>query len=524
MNTATIWRSGVISDLGLRRTTNEDRVFADDARGIFLVVDGLGGHAAGEVAAETAVHVIEERMRSFDLEGEAEAPIREAIANANNRICDLARSHSEWQGMACVLTLAVVQEDRLTIGHVGDSRLYLMRDGHLEKLTSDHSPVGEQEDRGLLSETDAMKHPRRNEIFRDVGTRLRAPHDPEFIEIKRFTFYPDGALLLCSDGLSDVLTSEEIAAIVEKYDGAPHQVAEDLIEAANQAGGKDNVSVIFVPGPEFLGSKSQQLIEARPRHAITRPRDEESRWRSILRNVLWLFAGTVLGLVIGSALYQATRPAKQTQAPKVFRRAPLVVNSADSHGIQKALETALPGDTIEVSAGEYLGPLQLKDHVEVIGKAPAQVTLRTDPFTATDAGIAVIARGARNARIEGFRIIADKTHVLRIGVWITNSSVEVTDVEIAGAIEAGIRIDGSSEPKLLANFIHANSGPGVWIKDDGAPWLAGNWISENGRAPNNLHAGIEVDPRARPRFGKNSVIRNGTVNRLVGDSPGEKSK
>ncbi len=121
------------------------------------------------------------------------------------------------------------------------------------------------------------------------------PDDPEFIETKTVLFRPDAALLLSSDGLSDVLTSAEIGAILERYDGAPEKTAQSLVEAANAAGGNDNVSVVFVPGPEFLGSHSQRLIETRPRHAITRFRGDESGWRAAVRNLLWLLAGIAIG-------------------------------------------------------------------------------------------------------------------------------------------------------------------------------------------------------------------------------------
>ena len=104
--------------------------------------------------------------------------------------------------MACVLTLALVEDDRLTIGHVGDSRLYLVWNGAIRKLTSDHSPVGEREDHAELSEQEAMLHPRRNEVFRDVGSVPREPGDDDFIEIRQCRFKPDAAILLCSDGLS----------------------------------------------------------------------------------------------------------------------------------------------------------------------------------------------------------------------------------------------------------------------------------------------------------------------------------
>ena len=302
MRTAAPWRTGVASDPGLERTINEDRVLADEARGLFLVADGLGGHAAGEMAAEIARRTIEDRLSSLESHNDIEAQIRRAITDANNRIYELAEQNSDWRGMACVLTLAVAQENRVTIAHVGDSRVYLAWNGNLRKLTADHSPVGELEDHGELTELEAMNHPRRNEVFRDVGSRPHAPDDSQFIEIKSVVFRPDAALLLCTDGLSDVLTSAQISAIVERYDGDPSHTARQLIDAANEAGGKDNITVVFVAGPEFVGTQSNAPGDSRPRHAITRMKTAGTRWRRALRDLFWLAIGLILGALLSAAI------------------------------------------------------------------------------------------------------------------------------------------------------------------------------------------------------------------------------
>ncbi len=295
MSATVTFRAGTASDTGRHRSNNEDRVYADESRGIFLVVDGVGGHAAGEKAAETAIEVIPQQLEA--LKGGLEDRIRGAITAANNRIFELSQENEDWRGMACVLTLAVLEDDRVTVGHVGDSRLYLVWDGNLKKLTPDHSPVGELEDQGELTEAEAMTHPRRNEVFRDVGLHLHEPTDDHFIEIKSCAFHTEAALLLCSDGLSDVLTSSEIGTIIETFDGDPEHVARQLVEAANQAGGKDNVSVIFVAGPEFVGSASKTMAEARTRHAITRQRGSSRHWKKWLTRATWFIAGIITGII-----------------------------------------------------------------------------------------------------------------------------------------------------------------------------------------------------------------------------------
>src|SRR5437773_9678920 len=190
---------GAATGIGRVRERNEDRYWIDAERGIFLVVDGVGGQAGGELAAETAVEAIREAMADS---APVDARVRHAITFANNCIFALAQKHLEFHAMACVLTLAVVEEGRITIGHVGDSRLYLIWNGTIRKLTSDHSPAGEDEEDGALTEEQAMLHPRRHEVYRDVGSRTRTPHEKDFIEIRQYRFRPDAAILLCSDGLT----------------------------------------------------------------------------------------------------------------------------------------------------------------------------------------------------------------------------------------------------------------------------------------------------------------------------------
>ena len=147
--------------------------------------------------------------------------ITEAIVIANNEIHRLASTRAEWDGMACVLTVAVVKDGKATIGHVGDTRLYRIRGNHVEKVTRDHSPVGEREDAGELSELQAMRHARRNEVYRDVGSERHDPGDADFIDVDEVPFEPDAALLLCTDGLTDLVEAASIARTVRQLAGDP---------------------------------------------------------------------------------------------------------------------------------------------------------------------------------------------------------------------------------------------------------------------------------------------------------------
>jgi hypothetical protein len=331
--------------------------------------------------------------------------------------------------------------------------LYLAWNGVLRKLTADHSPVGELEDIGKLTEDEAMRHPRRNEVFRDVGSRLRDPHEEEFIEIKTVRFRPEAALLICSDGLSDVLTSAQIGAIVEGYDGDPGAAARRLVDAANEAGGKDNISAVFVAGPEFRGNEPGALLEFQPRHVITRKKPGPAWWKSMLGRAAWLLTGMLLGMTLSASL------------ERVFPHPPstMAVNPSDPRGIVRALSMARPGDTVEIPPGEFLGPIEIKEGVNLVSRTPGQTTLRSP-----DGGVVLVARGIRNARVAGLRIVG--------GVLVSGSAVELDDLDISGARDAAVRIEGGSQAVLLANHIHDNPGAGVLIQDGSTPRLVGNTI------------------------------------------------
>ncbi len=242
-------QAAAATDPGRERENNEDRVLCEPDLGIFAVIDGVGGALAGEVAAETALEVLRARLsrRTTD----SARLVREAIALANRQIYERARGDARLAGMSCVLTVAVLDGGKVTVGQVGDSRLYILAPGEIRKVTPDHSPVGAREDAGDLSELEAMRHPRRNEIFRDVGSSPHEPDDARWIDVLEVPFDAGGALLLCSDGLSDMLPAREILETVETNASSPRAAVHALIERANLAGGKDNVSAVLVEGERF---------------------------------------------------------------------------------------------------------------------------------------------------------------------------------------------------------------------------------------------------------------------------------
>ena len=257
MRSVTTLKAAGKTDPGLQRAVNEDRLYVDASRGLFIVIDGVGGHAAGGKAADVALSMLRTRLERET--GPIATRVREAITIANNEIHRLADTRPEWSGMACVVTVVVVDDVRAIVGHVGDTRLYKLSADRIEKVTRDHSPVGEREDAGEVSEREAMRHPRRNEVYRDVGSDMHEPGDPEFIDVSEIQFEPDSALLLCSDGLTDLIESSTIAHLAKQFAGDPDRVVSALIEAANRAGGKDNVTVVYVEGAEFNATARNSL-------------------------------------------------------------------------------------------------------------------------------------------------------------------------------------------------------------------------------------------------------------------------
>ncbi len=461
----TVLKSAARTDPGRVRRNNEDAFHLDPERGIFLVVDGIGGHAAGEKAAAIAVERIRARLERQT--GAVELRIREAIALANNEILAAAGTNPEWQGMACVLTLAVVENGTAHIGHVGDSRIYLIRRGEIRKVTRDHSPVGEREDAGEIGEAEAMRHPRRNEVFRDVGSEEHAPDDPNFIDIERLPFDAESALLLCSDGLSDQVPAAEIERAVERHAGDPDAAARVLIEAANAAGGKDNVTVLIVEGERFTA----------PVLAVS-PKPRRSR--------LWPIAAALFNLAFAAAvvyvLYKPKPPV--IIEPRVLTAGP----GAAYPTIAAAMAGSRNGDTVEVVAGEYREHVFLKSGVTLRSRVPREARLIASALNNT----AVTATGVERGRFAGFLIAGDAQNPLEIGISIQNSSVDIENTEIEGA-GTGVQIAGPRAPQLTANAIHDCSQAGVIMEGLVNPWLFHNSFERD-------KAAIVLHGEARPQL------------------------
>jgi len=245
----------MMSDIGRVRLTNEDRCFASDEMGLFIVADGMGGHVGGQIASESAVSALVDYVSHYlqdpgisppyglamDLSG-PENVLSAAVMVANRRVFERSKRDASLSGMGTTLSVCWVRGRSAHIAHIGDSRVYLIRDGALRLLTQDHSWVYEQYREGILSFEEARRHPMKHLVTRSVGTRRTIQADLFSCDLQ-----DEDLILLCTDGLTSVLADETILSTI--LDPAACDLREKcliLVELANQAGGFDNTTVVFV--------------------------------------------------------------------------------------------------------------------------------------------------------------------------------------------------------------------------------------------------------------------------------------
>jgi PPM family protein phosphatase len=231
-----IGRAVGLTDTGRKRRQNEDAFVCDPP--LFAIADGMGGAQAGELASRLAAAVIEEAAPAVsDEEG-----VVGVVRTANARIFERSLRDPAVAGMGTTATVALVDEQTgtLTLAHVGDSRAYRYRAAKLEQLTTDHSLVAELVRSGRLTEAEAAVHPHRSVITRALGTEADVEVDTRTLDVA-----PGDLVLLCSDGLSAMVRDDEIARVLEAFADEPHDAAASLIQAANAAGGDDNVTVVL---------------------------------------------------------------------------------------------------------------------------------------------------------------------------------------------------------------------------------------------------------------------------------------
>lgn len=241
------------TDVGLRRDHNEDSIGDDLPLGLVVLADGMGGYKGGEVASAMAVNLVMEEVRRVVKEhppgdvdedsgyARGSLALRDAIRKANAAIYQAAQSQPRYQGMGTTLVAALFYDNRVSIAHVGDSRMYRLREGHLQQVTADHSLLQELVDRGFYTPEEALKSVQKNLVTRAIGVEPTVRED-----VQEEPVLPGDLYLLCSDGLSDLVSDEDISLTLARQSANLDSAADTLIQMANRKGGTDNISVLLV--------------------------------------------------------------------------------------------------------------------------------------------------------------------------------------------------------------------------------------------------------------------------------------
>ena len=498
------------TDPGRVRTNNEDVPLVDAERGVYGVIDGVGGQAAGELAAAIACDVILQRLaRPLGTPSER---VREAIAIANNEIFRRAGTSQDLAGMTCVVTLAIVGDGRLTIGHVGDSRLYKLRPDGIQKLTHDHSPVGEREDARELTEIDAMRHPRRHEVFRDVGGAFRDKDEADYVEVVEQPLERDAAILLCTDGLTDMVPSATIERLVRQHAGRPDAVVDALVSAANEAGGRDNVTVVYAEGTEFA-----QAVGAASSNGGAQPAAETNApsgnpvarlFRWIVRSrITWFALGAVAGVMIALLLVWRAS-GSEINSTRTIAVAPGASPAFTT--LAAAVADARPGDVLRLEPGDYPERITLRDGVSLVARVPGSVTFSRSAVAgpaASEEWVAITtATGDLGGRVSGIRIDSTTELPVDVGIRMTGQGRALDLVEMTGSMRAAIELAPGASAALDGG--HFSVSTAAIVVEDGAQLTAsGNVFLRPARA---TVVPIRVGDAAQATLRRNVFIGYGT--------------
>jgi protein phosphatase len=302
------------SDLGRQRQGNEDNYFVRAP--LFVVADGMGGAQAGEVASEMAVAAFDKGLPDGASPSEG---LRTIIENANRTIHDRSRAEHQRAGMGTTVTAAYVGEDEVTVAHVGDSRCYVVRDGDLIRLTRDHSLVGELVARGKLTEEQAETHPQRSVITRALG-----PEPSVQVDIEVYPARDGDLFMVCSDGLTSMVHEPKLKPLLVNDKRPLNQIGPDLIDAANAAGGRDNITIVLFRLQELRRNDAAEAAAEGdtteyatftgdalngPRQGVTRPEAHHARSQATdAQEAAYRASGTVALQAV-----RPRRPIEETQ-------------------------------------------------------------------------------------------------------------------------------------------------------------------------------------------------------------------
>ena len=237
-----------LTDVGLKRTNNEDSYVINDnnkKKKLFIVADGMGGHNAGEIASSVAAKMVEDYVFSHD--GNIDDVLTEAVYGANRELFIRASENSAMSGMGTTIDACVVEKNKIHIAHVGDSRVYVLNNDLMRKITKDHSIVGMMLDSGSITEEEARNHPQRNFITRAVGTAMTIE-----VDIVHETIHNGEWVLMCTDGLTNMVPKDEIHHIITSASDV-NEAVDGLVNKAKQNGGDDNITVVLLHWPARKG-------------------------------------------------------------------------------------------------------------------------------------------------------------------------------------------------------------------------------------------------------------------------------
>jgi protein phosphatase len=312
-----------VSDAGRRRPNNEDAWAIVPELGLLVVADGMGGHAAGEVASRLVVDAVTERLGALPAQAdgvETLAALAAAVTAADQAVAAGVAADSSRQGMGAALTVAVIRHGFFHLAQVGDTRAYLLREGRLLRLTRDHTAVEDQVALGVLTATAAARSPHRHVLTRAVGAPGMA------VDLYRGAWRSDDLLLLSSDGLHDRVDESAVQGILQAEGGRPEVAAQKLIAAANAAGGEDNITAVLAVGERFTGASA--VGDETARIPVAAPLPPDPRQRRRLRRLVMALAVVVatcalnwLGSVRGVRWNMDAQP--PTVAGGVSGRAPI---------------------------------------------------------------------------------------------------------------------------------------------------------------------------------------------------------
>lgn len=370
-----------LTDTGKVRVNNEDTFIAQTAMNdkfiLACAIDGVGGYSGGEIAASLAKESILEHFSKTV--SDIPEMMQEALLLANERIYKERLEVRQHESMACVLTLALVdvESNEFYYIHVGDTRLYLLRDNSLVKLTKDQSFVGFLEDTGRLTEDAAMRHPKRNEINKALGFGGELEKDGDYFETGHSPFLPGDMILLCSDGLTDMVNKNDITAILTN-DSSLEEKAKELIDTANKNGGRDNITAVLVKNDKplqkqeatmpvsnvkkkVIKEESAVIVDSKEKKLLIIEQVSKSRKSSLALTLLSLIC---IGL-LACSLYLLWELGKREKMAKTKSSLPLIESRSPSEiQLQEAINT-LQGDTLILNDSIYTQPILITDTLQI---------------------------------------------------------------------------------------------------------------------------------------------------------------